>query len=52
MVSANPAKVLGVDSSKGVIQEGCDADLVLLTQDLEVEATWIGGVETKGSSND
>lgn len=52
MVSANPAKVLGVDASKGVIQEGCDADLVLLTQDLEVETTWIGGVEMKGSSDD
>lgn len=28
---------------KGRIAEGCDADLVLLTEDLEVQASFVGG---------
>ena len=43
MVSANPAKVLGLESCKGKIAEGFDADLVLLDQELQVQQTWVGG---------
>lgn len=43
MVSANPARVLGLENRKGKIAEGYDADLVLLNRDLEVEQTWVGG---------
>lgn len=43
MVSANPAKVLGLQDRKGKIEEGYDADLVLLTRDLEVEQTFVAG---------
>ncbi len=43
MVSANPAKVLGLENRKGQIAEGFDADLVLLNQNLEVEQTWVAG---------
>jgi len=43
LVSTNPAGVLGLSESKGRIQSGYDADLVLLDQDLHVRRTWIGG---------
>ena len=43
MASANPARVLGLDKQKGRIQEGLDADLVLLGKDLKVTQTWVGG---------
>ncbi len=43
MVSANPARVLGLENRKGKIAEGYDADLVLLSKDLEVEQTWVAG---------
>ncbi len=44
MASANPARVLGLADRKGRIREGGDADLVLLTRDLQVRRTWVGGV--------
>lgn len=43
MASANPAKVLHLDDSKGCIKEGCDADLVLLDTELNVVKTFIKG---------
>lgn len=43
MVSANPARVLGLEHRKGQIAEGFDADLVLLDKDLEVQQTWVAG---------
>ncbi len=43
MVSLNPARVLGLESSKGRIEEGFDADLVLLDRQLNVLKTWVGG---------
>lgn len=43
MASANPAQVLGVHDRKGRIEEGYDADLVLLNDDFTVAATWAGG---------
>ena len=45
MVSTNPAKVIGIDDRKGKIQEGYDADLVVLDEQLNVKQTWIGGKE-------
>ena len=41
--SHHPAKLLGLDAKKGTCQVGADADLVLLSQDLEVQATCIAG---------
>lgn len=42
--SNHPAKVLGVERTKGsACRIGADADLVLLDQDLNVQATVIGG---------
>ncbi|MBE9510159.1 MAG: N-acetylglucosamine-6-phosphate deacetylase [Bacteroidetes bacterium] len=43
MVSSNPAKVIGIEDRKGKIQEGYDADLVVLDEQLNVKQTWIGG---------
>ena len=43
MASTNPAGVLGLEQHKGRIQEGLDADLVLLDDELKVIQTWVGG---------
>ncbi|WP_308892600.1 N-acetylglucosamine-6-phosphate deacetylase [Candidatus Desulfosporosinus nitrosoreducens] len=43
LLTANPAALLKLDSSKGSIREGGDADLVLLDQCLEVDTTIAGG---------
>lgn len=42
--SAAPARVLG-DRSRGDLTPGARADLVVLSPDLEVTSTWIGGQE-------
>ena len=43
MASTNPAAVLGLQKTKGLISEGFDADMILLDETLHVEGTWIGG---------
>lgn len=43
MVSTSPAKVLELYGTKGDIQKGFDADIVRLSSDLEVLATWVRG---------
>lgn len=43
MASANPARVLGLQDSKGQIRPGFDADLVLLDDRLQVAGCWVGG---------
>jgi len=45
MVSTNPAKVLGLDNSKGKLEKGYDADFVILNRELQVTQTWIKGKE-------
>lgn len=42
--SLTPAQFLGIDDERGVLVAGARADLVALTQDLNVIATWVGGV--------
>jgi len=44
MASANPARVLGLESRKGQIAVGFDADLALLDKDLRPLRTWVAGV--------
>ena len=44
MVTANPARQIGLGSRKGVLAAGADADLVFLDDDLE-----ISGVMTRGA---
>jgi N-acetylglucosamine-6-phosphate deacetylase len=43
MASLNPARALRLDDRKGSIAAGMDADLVVLTPDLAVRETWVGG---------
>ncbi len=43
MATLNPARALGRHEQKGVLATGADADLVLLTDTLEVAATYVGG---------
>jgi N-acetylglucosamine-6-phosphate deacetylase len=43
MASLNPARALRLDGRKGTLAPGMDADLVLLTPDLEVHQTWVAG---------
>lgn len=42
-LSANPARAIGYGSTKGVIGEGYDADVILMTDDFEVTDTFVGG---------
>ena len=52
--SLNPARVLGIDDSKGSIERGKDADLVLLNRDLTVWKTIRQGrfiYQASGESN-
>ena len=43
MASTNPATVLGLSDRKGKIQEGYDADFVIMDKSLNVRQTWIDG---------
>ncbi len=43
MASLNPARALRMDERKGSIAPGKDADLVILTPNLEVQQTWVAG---------
>lgn len=43
MVSAHPAEASQVADRKGALEAGLDADFVLLTDDLQMKSTWIGG---------
>ena len=43
MASAYPAEAAKLSDRKGAIRSGLDADFVVLTQNLGVQSTWIGG---------
>ena len=42
-VTENPARVLGLEKTKGAIALGYDADLVILEKDLSVNTTIVAG---------
>jgi N-acetylglucosamine-6-phosphate deacetylase len=48
MASATPARVLGLEASKGALAAGFDADLVVLDDDLAVSATMVSGTWVDG----
>jgi N-acetylglucosamine-6-phosphate deacetylase len=50
-VTATPARVLGLPR-KGAVAPGFDADLTLLTADLRVATTFVGGREVRPASED
>ncbi|XP_031848829.1 N-acetylglucosamine-6-phosphate deacetylase [Nomia melanderi] len=39
----HPARTLGIEKTKGVLNYGADADLVMLNDNLELLSTWISG---------
>jgi N-acetylglucosamine-6-phosphate deacetylase len=43
MATLNAASVLGLAQHKGRIAPGYDADIVVLSPELEVEMTFVGG---------
>lgn len=43
LASGNPARLLGVSDRKGALAPGLDADLVVLSEELRVERTMVGG---------
>lgn len=43
MATRNPARALGIEARKGVLVPGADADLVVLSEQLEVLQTYVGG---------
>ena len=43
MVTSNPARRAGIDQSKGSIEEGKDADLLILSNDLRIESVMAKG---------
>jgi N-acetylglucosamine-6-phosphate deacetylase len=44
VASYNPAKLLGIDDRKGSIEEGKDADMVVMGEDFRVQAAFIKGM--------
>ena len=44
--SLTPARFLGLDNERGSLAPGARADLVALTQELRVVATWLDGITT------
>ncbi|XP_046747685.1 N-acetylglucosamine-6-phosphate deacetylase [Diprion similis] len=39
----HPARALGIESTKGVLNFGADADFIMLSSELDVISTWIAG---------
>ncbi len=50
--SLTPAQFLGLAPERGALVPAARADLVALTEDLRVVATWIGGERAEGDSAD
>jgi N-acetylglucosamine-6-phosphate deacetylase len=44
-VTLNPARCLGIESRKGTLRPGADADLVVLDRRGSVLGTWVRGKE-------
>jgi N-acetylglucosamine-6-phosphate deacetylase len=44
MLTANPAKLLGIEFKKGALRAGADADIVLLDQNLHISNVWTRGI--------
>lgn len=43
LASANPAKLHGLERSKGSLKPGCDADITCFDENLEIQLTFAGG---------
>lgn len=47
--SGNPARLLGLEATHGSIAEGKQADLLLISSELELEQVWVRGAVMKAS---
>ncbi|HAF71382.1 MAG: Isoaspartyl dipeptidase [Acetothermia bacterium 64_32] len=52
LVTENPARVLGIADRKGSIEEGKDADLLVLGEDLSIERVYAKGRALAGPAQD
>ena len=43
MITENPAKIMGVFGSKGSLEPGKDADIVIFDKDINIRRTMVGG---------
>lgn len=43
VATLHPAKCLKIESQKGTLEFGADADMVILNDDLTIRSTWIAG---------
>lgn len=43
MMTVNPARLLGLEKSKGGLKPGMDADMILFDEDIAMQAVWVGG---------
>ena len=43
MLTENPAKLIGIFDKKGSIEDGKDADLVILDEAAEISDVFVGG---------
>jgi N-acetylglucosamine-6-phosphate deacetylase len=48
MASLTPAKILGIERETGSLEVGKRADFLVLTEDLQVERVFVGGVKVVG----
>jgi N-acetylglucosamine-6-phosphate deacetylase len=44
MLTENPAKLIGVYNRKGSIDEGKDADIVIIDKNNDINMVFVGGV--------
>jgi N-acetylglucosamine-6-phosphate deacetylase len=44
MLTANPARLLGIEFKKGALRAGADADIVLLDENLQITNVWTRGL--------
>jgi len=51
MASLNPARAIGLDKTKGSIEIGKDADLIIFNNEIKVEAAFIGGKQMFNNIN-
>ncbi|WP_455673282.1 N-acetylglucosamine-6-phosphate deacetylase [Phocaeicola sp.] len=50
MVSETPARIMGVEESKGSLQKDKDADILILDRDLNIRAAWAMGNLVEGTN--
>jgi len=49
MMTLTPAKILGIDTAKGSLEAGKDADLICFDEDIRIQGVMIGGFGLLGN---